>query len=45
MQQNPMVMQMNMGDGEILEYDPYLYPIETVTFHDMEQGNGMESRK
>jgi len=45
MQQSPMIAQMNVGDGEVLEYDPYLYPIEAVTFHDMEQGNGQESRE
>ena len=40
-----MIAQMNIGDNEVLEYDPYLYPIDTVTFHNMMQGNGMESRK
>jgi hypothetical protein len=45
MQQSPMIAQMNIGDGEVLEYDPYLYPIDAVTFHDMEQGNGQESRE
>jgi hypothetical protein len=42
-QQNPMVAQIHVGDNEVIEYDPYLYPIETVTFHDAEQGNGPES--
>ena len=45
MQQSPMIAQMNIGDGEVLEYDPYLYLIEAMTFHDMEQGNGQESRE
>jgi hypothetical protein len=40
-----MVAQIHVGDNEVIEYDPYLYPIETVTFHDAEQGNGGESRE
>jgi hypothetical protein len=44
-QQNPMVAQINTNDNELWEYDPYLYPIETVSFHDVEQGNGTESRE
>jgi hypothetical protein len=45
LQQSPMIAQMSVGDNEVLEYDPYLYPIDTVTFHDTTQGNGMESRE
>jgi len=42
---NPMVAQISAYENELWEYDPYLYPIETVSFHDVEQGNGGESRK
>jgi hypothetical protein len=45
MQQSPMIAQMDVGDDSVLKYDPYLYLIDTMTFHDMEQGNGSESRK
>jgi hypothetical protein len=44
-QQIPMVAQINVGENEVIEYDPYLYPIDTVTFHDIGQGNGPESRE
>ena len=43
--QNPIIAQINACDNEVLEFDPYLYPIDGVTFHDMEQGNGQESRE
>ena len=38
-------MQISVGENEVIEYDPYLYPIETVTFHEMGQGNGQESHE
>lgn len=41
----PMIAQINIGDNEVIEYDPYLYPIETVTFHGVGRGNGPESRE
>jgi hypothetical protein len=31
MQQSPMIAQIDVGDGGVLEYDPYLYPIDTRT--------------
>ena len=44
-QQNPMLAKIHVGDNKVIEYDPYLYPIKTVTFHDAEQGNSPESRE
>jgi len=44
-QQIPMIAQINVGENEAIEYDPYLYPIDNVTFHGEEQGNGQESRE
>lgn len=32
-------------DGDYVEYDPYLYPIENVAFQDEQQGKGLESRE
>ena len=44
-QQIPMIAQINVGENKAIEYDPYLYPIDNVTFHGEEQGNGQESRE
>ena len=41
-----MIAPIYAMEGEYLEYDPYLYPIDTVTFRDEQHsGNGQESRE
>ena len=40
-----MIAQIHINENEVIEYDPYLYPIETVTFQETGQGNGQESRE
>jgi hypothetical protein len=42
--QIPMVAQISIGN-EVIEYDPYLYPIDMVSFREVGQGNGLESRE
>lgn len=44
--ENVMIAPIYAAEGEYLDYDPYLYPIENVAFHDeQQQGNGAESRE
>lgn len=42
---NPMITPVYTTDGEFIEYDPYLYNIDNITFHDDQQGNGLESHE
>jgi hypothetical protein len=44
-QQIPIVVQISIGENEVIEYDPYLYLIYTVSFHEVGQGNGLESHE
>ena len=43
---NAMIAPIYAMEGEYLEYDPYLYPIDTVTFRNEQHSeNGQESRE
>lgn len=42
----PIVAPIYATEGEYVDYDPYLYPIENTMFRDdPQQGNGPESRE
>ena len=42
-QDHAMVTPIYAMEGEYLEYNPYLYPIDNVMFQDEHLGNGEES--
>jgi Zinc knuckle len=42
-QYTPSIAQMTAYDSDVIEYDLYLYPIASVSFHDDVQGNDLES--
>lgn len=43
---NAMIAPVYAAEGDLVDYDPYLYPIDNMNFHEeFQQGNGQESRE